>query len=149
MGHTFAKVGAEIPCDSISVIMIAIQELLFPFLFSFWKILKGTAEKVMSDWIYRIWFKESWCYKLFLKSALKNWRVFMRVLTQSSETSIIAIGIVVCLISLNENLKTKGFWKMAITCFQFWKFSEIYVDYFFKCETNFTFLKQIKLDCNK
>lgn len=40
----------ETPGDSISVIMIAIKELLFPFLCSFREISGGTAEKVMSDW---------------------------------------------------------------------------------------------------
>lgn len=42
--------GAEIPGDSISVIMVVIRELLFPLLCSLRKSWGGTAGKVMSDW---------------------------------------------------------------------------------------------------
>lgn len=38
------------PCDSISIILIAITELLLPFLCSFREISGGTAGKAMSDW---------------------------------------------------------------------------------------------------
>lgn len=42
--------GAEMPGDSISVIMVVMKELLFPLLCSFRKFWGRTAGKVMSDW---------------------------------------------------------------------------------------------------
>lgn len=72
--------GAEMPGDSISVIMVVMKELLFPLLCSFRKFWGRTAGKVMSDWSAGCNSKGPAVSRFSeRKNALKSWQIFMSV----------------------------------------------------------------------